>query len=71
MTSSAPYSRTIAALAAAAHDCNDSRAEQMRELNASQANPAGGSRHEDRFTSLQPCPLDQGIPSRKIGVHDC
>jgi hypothetical protein len=53
-------------LGRASNDCNDSRAEQMRELNGSQANPAGGSRHKDRFTSLQPCSLNQGIPSRKV-----
>src|ERR1700755_2743238 len=50
-------------LGSGAHGCKASRTEQRRELNASQSNPAGGSRYEDRFTSLQPCPLDQGIPS--------
>src|SRR5262245_39287771 len=57
-------------LRGSAHDCNDSRAEQMRELNASQANPAGAARHENRFTSLELRPLDQRIPGGKISVQD-
>lgn len=29
-------------------------------LSPTQANPAGSSRHKDRFAKLQPCSLEQG-----------
>jgi len=45
-------------------------AEKMRDLDASQANPSGGSRYEHAFISLQPCAFDQGIPCRKIRVQN-
>src|SRR5262249_48642617 len=38
-----------------AYPRDDARAEQMRALDASQPNPAGGARHEDGFTGLEPC----------------
>jgi len=53
-----------------AHDGNDARADRMRDVNASQANAAGGSGDEDRFAGLQACPLDQGIPGGEISLQD-
>ena len=50
---------------------DDSRTEQMGNLNASQADAPGGGRHEHDFTGLQPRTIDQRIPGREIAVLYC
>ena len=57
-------------LRSTAHDRNDPRADQMRDLDAGETNAAGGPRHEHRLAGLQPRPLNQGVPSREIGVQN-
>ncbi len=43
----------------------------MGDLNASQADAAGGARHEHGFAGLQPRTIDQGIPGGEIAVLYC
>src|SRR5262249_41645694 len=50
-----------------AHGGNDPCAEQVGEGDASEANPAGGARHEDRFVGLESSPFNQGNPGRGDG----
>ena len=56
-------------LRSTAHDGNDPRADQMRDLDTGEANAAGGPRHQHRLAGLQPRPLNQCIPGREIGVQ--
>ena len=47
------------------------RAEQMRQLDAGEADSPGGTGDEDRLAGLKPRALDQRVPSGEIEMQDC